>query len=358
MLRLDVFVDCWNTTEKCGTASAILLVRQPSLKTRSKPAWAVPWEDQVSYMWRSGRTSHVWDFAPRFLSLPAPAHSPPLSLPLTTPHKPCCSCSSVEMENTEKGAPRGARLVFLSPAAGGHGFSSRCQRRKALHRLSCLETPPSAPREQKVGKLSQPGSCHCCSHSPVTGCPLWSPGLLPPELRGPSSPWHGMSPASAPAAFNGTGRNLLWVLLTWSPKRLTSKAREWSRASFWGWWAIITAIFRVLLPGQKASSLYACHPTGQRAQRYKHADLAFVSSLLAHDFCQEIAVKVSVQLWACFVLPFRKIWGERRAGGLRLPSTLLGHWSWVSTGTGQTKEGRRNQAGEINEETVLPCLFP
>lgn len=175
--------------------------------------------------------SHV-GFCPLFSLLPSSCTQPWSLLalkPPPSPANPLVSAPPPRWGTWKRGgplwtpllqrAPWGSRLAFPSLAVCGHSFSARHQGLKALCRLPCLETPSPGPRA-KEGWVNcpSPRSCHRCSHSPVTGCPLRSPYLLPPELRGPGSPLRGVSLASAPAAFNGTGRSLIWVLLTRSPE--------------------------------------------------------------------------------------------------------------------------------------------
>lgn len=163
MLRLIVFLGCCNTTEKCGTAYAILLVSQQYLDISSKPAWAAPWEDQTSCVRRNSCTSHTWGFSLCFLSFPAPARSLDLSLPLSppSPANPLVTAPLPRWGTWKRGgplwtpllqrAPWGPRLGFPSLAVRGHSFSARHQGLKALCRLPCLETPSSAPERRKRG---------------------------------------------------------------------------------------------------------------------------------------------------------------------------------------------------------------
>lgn len=203
------------------------------------------------------------------------------------------------------------------------------------------------------GEVPHPKALSPDSPSPVTACLLCSAAHCAPGQLW----WHRVSPASAPAALNDTGRNLTWVFLTWSLQMPGNKAKKRSRAG---------SCEAELTPGN-----HHCHFQGplsreadfQPSWELCHRSKSTEIQVKRFGFCQK-----PIGLWflprgccagfcltfAGFVLSFRKMWGSREP---RLSCTVLMHWTQVSIGTSQTKAGRRNLAGEISSEAVLLCFF-
>lgn len=149
-----------------------------------------------------------------------------------------------------------------------------------------------------------PQPCHWLS--PLVCCPLSSKASLW---------WYSVSPASAPAALNETGRYLTWVLLMWSPQMPWTKQRSEAE----------------LVPMKQSN--HCCHfqgplsreadfqPSWESCHRSRRTEI----QVKRFGFCQKPVGSWFLPRGCCagfclnfarFLLSFRKIWGKRRAKAL------------------------------------------